>query len=553
MTKTLNCSSVNVVRGFQHPSAWWAKGCAVLLCISAHGLGTAQALEAAAAVPAGVASTAPDGESHALDESVFPGLKQRISLDLRGMDIIEVLKFLSAKGGLNIVASPDIQGRATLTLTEVSVRDALDIVLVTSGLAVDRRNTILYIMSGKQYEELYGHRYGDPRQSLIVQLKYANPGQVSTLLGNLKSAVGRVVLDEPTATLAILDTPGVIAQMQALIAVVDIPTIQRQIPTETKVIALRFAKAEEVKLEVDQALTPDIGKLRLDKRSNALILTDVAAKMPQIEQLIKAFDARSRQVYIESSILSVTLRDEFDAGIEWNVASESRHFPNVTITNALPIATDATNAIKMVVGTLAKNDVTGTVKALQTFGDTQVLSSPRISVMNNEEAKIHVGRREAYVTTTTTQTTSTVAIPEQVNFVEVGVRLNVTPTISEDGYVMMKVRPEVSSVGEFRKTATGNLLPVIETSEAETKVMVKDGATMLIGGLMKDETTLSTQKVPVLGDLPVIGALFSNRQDRVKKTELVILLTPHVVSGEELVAPALTDARAELPAHAQTR
>jgi MSHA type pilus biogenesis protein MshL len=522
----------------------------VLLVLLA-GAAAARATETAPAVTVGSASS-PAAGSQALDDAVFPGLKERISLDLRGMDMIEVLKFLSSKGGFNIVTSADVQGRATLTLTDVTVRDALDIVLVTNGLAVERRGTILYIMSGQQYEQLYGHRYGDPRQSVVVQLKYANPGQVSALLGNMKSAVGRIIVDEPTATLALLDTPGILVQMQQLIATVDLPTVQRQVPTETRVVPLQFAKAEDVKAEVEAGLTPDIGKVRLDKRQNTLIITDVAPKLPQLEDLIKAFDAKGRQVYIESSILSVTLRDEFDTGIEWSLVSESEDVPDISITQSLPIASDATNAIKVVVGTIAANDVTATVKALQTFGDTKVLSSPHISVMNNEEARIHVGRREVYVTTTTTQTTSTVAIPETVNFVDVGVRLNVTPVINQDGFVMLRVRPEVSSVAELRKTASGNQIPIIETSEAETRVMVKDGATILIGGLMKDELTLTKQKIPFLGDLPLLGPLFSNRSDRIKRTELVILLTPHVMSGEELYTPAAATAQVGWPASARS-
>lgn len=514
------------------------------------------------AMPAEAATTAGDsvGSVHpqpsptlltgqqALDESVFPGLSTKISLDLRGMDIVEVLKFLAQKGSFNVVTGPDVQGRATLTLTDVTVRDALDIVLVSNGLAIERRGAILYVMSGTAYQDLYAHRYGDPRQSLIVQLKYANPAQVGALLGNLKSAVGRIVIDEPTATIAILDTPGILAQMQTLLAAIDLPTVQRQVPTETRVIALQFAKAEDVKAQIESVLTPEVGQLRLDKRSNALIVTDVSARLPQIAQLIQAFDGRHRQVYIESSILSVTLRDEFDTGIEWNWVSESRDFPDVTITNSLPIASDATNAIKLVVGTIAENDVTATIKALHLFGDTKVLSSPHIAAMSGEDARILVGRREAYVTSTVTQAQSTAATAETIQFIDVGVKLFITPTVTDSSFITLKIRPEVSSVASTLTTSTGNKVPIVETTEAETRLMVKDGTTVIIGGLMRDETTLSTQKVPLLGDLPLIGAAFKNRSDRIKKTELVILMTPHIMSGEELMVPTTTTARVDWPA-----
>lgn len=519
----------------------------------------AVALTSAIALMPSAAWTAPPAQAtsttgqQALDEALFPGLKDQISLDLRGMDVIEVLKFLAEKGGFNIVASADVQGRATLTLRDVMVRDALDIVLVSNGLAIERRGTILYVMPGQAYEAMYGHRYGDPRESLIVQLKYADPGQVSTLLGSMKSAVGRIIVDETTATVAMLDTPGVLAQMQSMINTVDLPTIKRQLPLETKIIPLQFAEAEQVKPEIDQALTPDVGQLRLDKRSNALILTDVPARMPQIEQLIKAFDGRSRQVYIESTIVSVTLDDNFDTGISWNWVSESLDFPDITITNSLPIDSDATNAIQMVVGTVAENDVTATLKLLKTFGDTKVLSSPHIAVMNGQDARILVGRREAYVTATTTQAQSTATTAETIQFIDVGVKLFVTPTITESEFVQLKIRPEVSSVATTLKTSTGNTIPIVETTEAETRVMVKSGTTIIIGGLMKDTIEISRREIPVLADIPLVGLLFKNKADHIQKTELVILMTPRIISGEEFVAPVAASASVDWPGTARTR
>ena len=513
----------------------WLLACGVLL-VGGPMAWAVQATEQSSLVASQSSPVRPVGEQ-VLDETLFPGLATRMSLDLRGMDVVEVLKFLATKGGLNIVAGSDVQGRVTLTLTEVAVRDALDIVLVSNGLALERRGTILYIMSGKMYEELYGHRYGDPRQSLIVQLKYANPGQAGALLGNIKSAVGRIVIDEPTATVAMLDTPTVLEQMQTLIARVDIPTIQRQLPTVTKAIPLQFAKAEDVKSEVDSAVTPDVGHVRLDKRSNTLIVTEMPAKLPQLEELIKAFDARHRQVYLEATVLQITLKDQFDTGIEWQWFSESKHFPNVTVLQSLPISSAATNALKLTIGAVKPNDVTATIKALHTFGKTKTLSNPMLSVMNNQEAKILVGRREAYVTSTVTQAQATATTAESVQFVDVGVKLYVTPTINDTGFITMKIRPEVSSKVDKLETKT-TTVPIIETSEAETTVMVKDGVTLVIGGLMKDEVTKNEQKIPLLGDLPVLGVLFRNNSDQVQKTELVILITPHIISGEESVRPA---------------
>ena len=477
----------------------------------------------------------------ALDAAVFPGLETRLSLDLRGMDVIEVLKFLATKGNLNVVTSPEVQGRATLVLSDVSVRDAMDIVLVSNGLAVERRGTILYILSEQVYETLYGRRYTDPRRSLTTQLTYANPGQVGALLATMKSPVGRIVIDEPTATIAIVEVPDVLQQMQDLILRVDLPTVERQLPTETRTIDLHFAKAEDVASQLDTALTPNIGQLRVDKRSNRLIITDLPARFPRLEHLVSAFDARHRQVFIESTIVQVTLADNFDAGINWEWLSKSDSgVRGLNVVHNFPIGSDVSNPAQFIVGTLKANDTTGTLKILQDFGDTEIISSPHIAVLNNEEAKILVGRREAFVTTTVTQAQTTATTAESIEFVDVGVKLFVTPTISENQFVTMKIRPEVSSVVTTLKTSSGNTIPIIETTEAETQVMVKDGVTLVIGGLMRDETILSTKKLPLLGDLPLVGWVFGNRSDRIKKTELVILLTPHIISGEEYFVPATT-------------
>ncbi len=474
----------------------------------------------------------------ALDETVFPGLKHTISLDLRGMDALEVIKFFATQGQLNIVTSPEVQGRVTLVLTDVTVRDALDIVLVSSGLAVERRGKILYVMSGQLYEQLYGLRYSDPRQPLMIQLKYANADQVGQMLGNIKSPVGRIVIDPQTATLAILDVPSVLVQMQSLIDSVDIATIERQLPTETKVFILQYGTAEDVAPNIQTALTPEVGKIRVDKRSNSLVITDLPARFPEVQKLIAAFDTRHREVFIEASVLQVTLKDNFDTGINWDWLSESKSLSNLHAVNALPIAADASNALQLVIGSATGDDITSTIKALQDFGDTEILSTPHIAVMNNEEAKILVGRREAYVTSTTTQAQTTATTAESVQFVDVGVKLYVTPTISENGFVTLKIRPEVSTKVDTLTTPSKNIIPIVETSEAETHVMVKDGKTIVIGGLMKEETVLSKQKVPLLGDIPIIKVLFSNRSDRIKKTELVILLTPHIITGEEYFAPS---------------
>ena len=117
-------------------------------------------------------------------------------------------------------------------------------------------------------------------------------------------------------------------------------------------------------------------------------------------------------------------------------------------------------------------------------------------------------------------------------FIDVGVKLVVTPTIHADGFITMKIRPEVSSATDSVRTGQNNLIPVVDTSELETTVRVKDGVTVVLGGLIKDEQVRSNSKVPILGDVPVVGGAFRNRITGTQKSEIVIFLTPRIIEGD---------------------
>jgi general secretion pathway protein D len=191
------------------------------------------------------------------------------------------------------------------------------------------------------------------------------------------------------------------------------------------------------------------------------------------------------------------------------------------------------------IGTLASDDYTVLIEALDTVGKTNVLSNPRIAVVNNEEAKILVGSSQPYVTTqTTTPGSGPSTTAETVNFIEVGVKLFVTPTIHGDGYITMKIRPEVSSAANTLPTSSGNKIPIVETSQAETTVMAKDNATIVIGGLIKEQNSKTINKIPFLGDLPFVGLAFRNESKTKKKTEIVIFLTPKIITGDHILEPS---------------
>ena len=448
-------------------------------------------------------------------------------LELKDMDIADVLKLISKKTGLNIVAGSDIKGKITIYLKNVNVRDVLRIILESNDMAYLEEGGIIRVMTAKDYEVFYGRKFAERTKTKIIQLKNANAADMTALLIQMKSNIGKIIADEKSNTLVLIDAPDRLVNMEAFIKEVDIPIA-------TRIFELSYAKAEDLSVKVSEALTKNVGSVKFDKRSNKLVVKDTLQKLDEIEKVVKAFDEKNKEVLIEAKIIQIILSDQFKMGVDWEAVVSDFH--SVNLLSDFDLIASTSKRGKLSVGTLSSDDYTVLLEALDTVGVTNILSSPRITALDNEEAKILVGSTEPYVTTTTTTpATGAVTTAESVNFIDVGVKLYVTPTIHEDDYITMKIKPEVSSVTRFVTTGNKNTIPVVETSQAETTVMVKNGVTIVIGGLIKDEKIDSVSKIPILGDLPIVGVAFRNKDQLLRKTELVIFLTPQIISGDAYI------------------
>jgi MSHA type pilus biogenesis protein MshL len=445
-------------------------------------------------------------------------------LDLRNMDIIDVLKLISQKSGLNIVAGQNVQGKVTVFLKNVEVHEALKILVEANGWAYVQEEQIIHIMTDKEYEMKFGRRFGQILITRIIPLSFAKTANIVTVLNQMKSASGKVVADQNSGTLILTEEAHTLDMMEEVIRRIDVPVT-------TKVIVLNHAKPEDVSQKISEMLTPALGNIKFDDRTSRIIISDTAEKITAIEKVIEAFDQRAREVLIEAKIIQVTLSDEQKLGVDWEAMVNDYH--SLHLMGNFDILNAADKSGKLSIGTLASDDYTVLVEALEEVGHTEILSSPRIMAVHNEEARILVGSTEPYVTTTvTTPASGPTTTAESVTFVEVGVKLYVTPTIHEDDFITMKIKPEVSSVTSNLTTSNNNTIPIIETSEAETTVIVKDKAAIVIGGLIKDEKITITKKVPLLGDIPLLGLAFRSKSDLTRKTEIVIFLTPRITAGD---------------------
>jgi len=276
----------------------------------------------------------------------------------------------------------------------------------------------------------------------------------------------------------------------------------------------------------------------VDDRLNMMTMRDTPEVIRIAEKLVAANDLADPEVMLDIQVFEVNRSRLQELGVEYpNRIGVNSLIPITTVTAATGVVASSTvnSASQLTLeGLLNLNkgrfDVSPNpaVNFRKTTGDVNVLSNPRIRVRNNEKAKILVGDKVPVITTTST---ANVGISESVQYVDVGLTLNVEPRITPDNYVNIKVALEVSSLGEKTVTRNGATVYTIGTRNANTILRLKDGETQVLAGLISDDERKNTSKLPGLGDIPLIGRLFSNQQDQKSKTEIVLAITPRIVSN----------------------
>ncbi|MCX5667061.1 MAG: secretin and TonB N-terminal domain-containing protein, partial [Candidatus Omnitrophica bacterium] len=475
-------------------------------------------------------------------DSLGDGLNQRMALELRDMDIVDALKFLAMKSNVNIIAGKDVVGRASIFLKDVTIKDGLEIILQANNLAYERRGNILYVMTEAEYKLLHGESFKDTRLVRTINLKYTKPEAIFKALEIVKSDIGKIIVDEESGTVILVDTAERIGEMEKIVGNLDQPTL-------TRTFALQYAKAKEVQAVLNSRLdAKKTGTVVADERNNQVIVTAFPSRVKEAEEIIKGLDRKTKQVLLEVRVLKVILKDNFNMGIKWEEVWAKAQQYGISLADTFSFPSTLTTFFRVAVGNNPGQGVSGfdysaIVAVLQEFGETRNLSSPSIAVINGHEAKIHIGRTEAYVTTTIATGSTTSSTAAQVTFMDVGVQLTVTPTINDEGYITMRIAPDISNVDgslTYKIAAdVENTVPLVAHTTAETTVMVKDGNTVMIGGLRKDEKTKTVDKLPFLGDLPLAGAAFRKAKDDLEKSEIVVFITPHIMTEDSGVKKEL--------------
>jgi general secretion pathway protein D len=310
------------------------------------------------------------------------------------------------------------------------------------------------------------------------------------------------------------------------------------------------APAETAAGPAGDLLVSDVTRIFADEISNAIIILATRGDYELIEETIKKIDTQPRQVVIEGLIALVTLTDNLSMGLAWSLKTDV-NFSLKPFTNDFnlkgemgsnapaPDATGLSDSGFSFVATDASGIVRARLEALATESKAKVLAAPHVLVSDNREARIQVGQQVPLVTSST-NVTGTTDIQRTVQYKDIGIILKVKPQVNDSGLVALDITQEVSSLGT-PITIGSDTAPTLNKTEATTNLVAQNGQTIIIGGLIRDDTTKEKTGIPFLSRIPLIGWLFGNWNDVDQRTELVILLTPRVIRTQADAAGVTND------------
>jgi len=319
------------------------------------------------------------------------------------------------------------------------------------------------------------------------------------------------------------------------VLVADVNALKQETGLSSYVVDLKYADANEVK----DALSKLAADINVDRGGNRLIIVTSPRVIAEIQAIVQKLDVPARQVMLEARVVEVSTDDTKRLGIDWDLLNR-QSFIIVEGTSA-PTAPGALPDLLPFTGrfpTQAGGGITRQAKAFNVAldmlireGNARVLANPKIATLNGREATMLIGQRIPFVISGTTFAGGAAATTQQIQREEVGIKLKITPLINADGYITTEITPEVSSVTDYRGPNAD--IPTISTRQASTTVRLKDGNSVIIGGLLSEDKNHNVTKVPILGQIPGIGLLFQHQTITSSKRDLVIEVTPRIIPDQQ--------------------
>jgi MSHA biogenesis protein MshL len=397
------------------------------------------------------------------------GQPELYSFKAKDLPLRDALGLLAKAHGLNIVADPDVTGTVTVNFRDVPLSQAFDILLSSMGYAWEEDRGIIRVRSSV---------------TRTFEVDYIRS---SSDAGDGKES---------------------------------------------------GAFWGELEGQIKSILSPK-GRLVLNRLTGVVMVTDLPTKVDDVKRFIELMrDGMYRQVDIEVRIVEVTLRDQFALGLDWSRLRSNPLLGLLSVNTRVTAPQAVSPLASTMTASFAGSQYQSLIEALREQGDVRMVSQPRIRILNNQTARVKVGTDETFFSRSTNRTIQSGGgvldtVNEAAQSVKLGVALTVTPQISGDGWAMLKIAPSVTRlVGTATSPSGDSTAPILDVSEASTMVRARSGELVLLGGLIQEETSETSRRVPGLGDLPILGNAFKSTYQAGRRKELVIFLAPTILAGQ---------------------
>ncbi len=425
-------------------------------------------------------------------------------LDVKDQSIREVIESISQKGNLDIRVDESVQGRVTIYLKDLKASDALAVVLETNGLAFKEEDGVYYVMPPDKFREKYSYGFGQQKQIKEVVIEHADILSLEEILNGMKSESGYIHFDKESHSFILEDSPGKVSDMTKFIRDFDVAK-------ETKRFILKNHKASEIASSLQESLTQSVGRLDFEGDSQEIEVTDTVEKLKELEKVIQGLDQVKSQILIEVKILQIALDDEYLKGVDWEaiVSQYQKYYlGQINPDNGQRTYSDLS------LGTVNEEDYKVLLDALEAVGEIATISNFKVITMDNNNASITIHSVETPVTENPEEIQKFAKKKEAV--------FHIATQTSEDDIYTVALKPVMVREGVNKNENSRNAYFEIDE---HVESSVGDGETLVVGGMFKERVVEATRKVPLLGDLPLLGFAFRNQGERVLKTELVVFLT----------------------------
>lgn len=459
------------------------------------------------------------GQIDEQEEQRPPASQEKVSLFVRDIEITDVLFLLSKDSSLPIIADKDVHGKVTVNIKDKSVFEILEAVMRPLGYMVFVEDGTIRVTSPRLVSKTFYVNYIRGSRNSSSTMNASITGQSYGQQGEAQSA---------TAT-----SGGGSGATSVKVTTEDKSNFWRELSKGLEVLIFGEAGAGG---EGGFSKADKTGKkLILNEQSGLVYVKDYADNIKKIQAFLDDIqNSVKRQVMIQTHIIEVTLNDTYSLGLDWNTIAGSGLWVGDTMLNFSQklVPTPETGVFQI---KLSNYKINALLDAMKQQGTLNILSSPKISAINNQKALVKLTKREVswIKKTTVTGNPPVVETSNTPQVDEVGIFLDVTPQINEQGLITMHIHPSISEITRVSESPDQlSSMPVIDVREVDTIVNAQSGQTVVIAGLIKDKISETRKYVPLLGDIPLLGNLFSQVFQEKEKTELVILLTPYVLNEQ---------------------